>query len=127
MNKRTVYRYLILISLITGQQALLAQKQVKPVPPLYSEKGKLMYTADVQGNISIEHESLKGDSMITAAAAKNSGGIVIAQVKRLAANCSRISLQLRLLRCTICTARPRRRWGRWRVASARWAGRWAMP
>ena len=43
-------------------------------------------TADVQGNISIEHESLKGDSMITAAAAKNSGGIVIAQVKRLAAN-----------------------------------------
>jgi hypothetical protein len=50
MNKRTVYRFLILISLITGQQALLAQKQVKPVPPLYSEKGKLMYTADVQGN-----------------------------------------------------------------------------
>jgi len=50
MNKRTVYRFLILISLITGQQASLAQKQVKPVPPLYSEKGKLMYTADVQGN-----------------------------------------------------------------------------
>ncbi len=50
MNKRTVYRFLILISLITGQQALVAQKQVKPVPPLYSEKGKLMYTADVQGN-----------------------------------------------------------------------------
>jgi hypothetical protein len=50
MNKRTVYRFLILISLITGQQALLAQKQVKPVPPLYSEKGKLMYSADVQGN-----------------------------------------------------------------------------
>jgi hypothetical protein len=50
MNKRTVYRFLVLISLITGQQALLAQKQVKPVPPLYSEKGKLMYTADVQGN-----------------------------------------------------------------------------
>ena len=66
-------------------------------------------TADVQGNISIEHESLKGDSMITAAAAKNSGGIVIAQVKRLAANCSRISLQLRLLRCTICTARQKQR------------------
>ena len=50
MNKRTVYRFLVLISLITGQQALLAQKQVKPVPHLYSEKGKLMYTADVQGN-----------------------------------------------------------------------------
>ncbi len=50
VNKRTVYRYLFLISLITGQQALLAQKQVKPVPPLYSEKGKLIYTADAQGN-----------------------------------------------------------------------------
>ncbi|HLP38237.1 DUF6298 domain-containing protein [Lacibacter sp.] len=50
MNKRTVYRYLILISLITGQQALLAQKQVKPVPPLYSEKGKLIYTPDQLGN-----------------------------------------------------------------------------
>lgn len=50
MNKRTVYRYLILISLITGQQALLAQKQVKPVPPLYSEKGKLIYAPDQLGN-----------------------------------------------------------------------------
>lgn len=50
VHKRTVYRFLILISLITGQQALLAQKQVKPVPPLYSEKGKLVYTPDAQGN-----------------------------------------------------------------------------
>lgn len=50
VHKRTVYRYLILISLIIGQQALLAQKQVKPVPPLSSEKGKLVYTPDAQGN-----------------------------------------------------------------------------
>jgi propionate CoA-transferase len=42
-------------------------------------------TADIQGNISIEHESLLCDQMITAAAARNSGGIVIAQVKRIAA------------------------------------------
>lgn len=42
-------------------------------------------TADALGNISIEHESLKCDQMILAAAARNSGGIVIAQVKRLAA------------------------------------------
>lgn len=40
-------------------------------------------TADPQGNISMEHESLLCDQRITAAAAKNSGGIVIAQVKRL--------------------------------------------
>ncbi|RXK57999.1 pectate lyase [Lacibacter luteus] len=32
------------------QQALLAQKQAKPVPPLYSEKGKLVYTPDQSGN-----------------------------------------------------------------------------
>lgn len=43
-------------------------------------------TADAQGNISIEHESLLCDQKIVAAAAKNSGGIVIAQVKRVAAN-----------------------------------------
>ena len=42
-------------------------------------------TADAQGNISIEHESLKCDQMMLAVAARNSGGIVIAQVKRLAA------------------------------------------
>jgi propionate CoA-transferase len=42
-------------------------------------------TADMQGNISIEHESLLCDQKIAAAAAKNSGGIVIAQVKRVAA------------------------------------------
>jgi len=43
-------------------------------------------TADGQGNITIEHESLICDQRSIATAAKNSGGIVIAQVKRLAAN-----------------------------------------
>jgi len=42
-------------------------------------------TADAQGNITIEHESLRCDQKIIAAASKNSGGIVIAQVKRIAA------------------------------------------
>lgn len=41
-------------------------------------------TADGQGNITVEHESLLCDQKIIAAAAKNSGGIVIAQVKRIA-------------------------------------------
>jgi hypothetical protein len=50
VNKKAVYQFLVLISLITGQQALLAQKQVKPVPPLYSDKGKLVYTSDQLGN-----------------------------------------------------------------------------
>ena len=42
-------------------------------------------TADLNGNITMEHESLLVDQRITATAAKNSGGIVIAQVKRIAA------------------------------------------
>ena len=50
MNKKIVYRILVLIILIIGQQALLAQKQAKPVPPLSSEKGKLVYSADQLGN-----------------------------------------------------------------------------
>ncbi|MEJ8819848.1 DUF6298 domain-containing protein [Lacibacter sp. H407] len=49
MNKKVAYKILFLFCLFI-QQALLAQKQVKPVPPLYSEKGKLIYTADAQGN-----------------------------------------------------------------------------
>lgn len=43
-------------------------------------------TADASGNVSLEHEALLCDQKIMAAAAKNSGGIVIAQVKRIAAN-----------------------------------------
>ena len=42
-------------------------------------------TSDACGNISLEQESLLCDQKIVAAAAKNSGGIVIAQVKQLAA------------------------------------------
>jgi len=41
-------------------------------------------TSDPQGNLTMEDESLLCDHKITAAAAKNSGGIVIAQVKRIA-------------------------------------------
>ncbi|KAL7537947.1 hypothetical protein ACHAXR_008172 [Thalassiosira sp. AJA248-18] len=40
-------------------------------------------TADSSGNLSFENESLLCDQLITAMAARNSGGIVIAQVKRL--------------------------------------------
>lgn len=41
-------------------------------------------TADEAGNISAEHEAANLDVLSAAQAAKNSGGIVIAQVKRLA-------------------------------------------
>ena len=53
-------------------------------------------TADAQGNITIEQESLRCDQKIIAAASKNSGGIVIAQVKRIAAKGSLRSRQIEI-------------------------------
>ncbi|NCU02601.1 MAG: pectate lyase [Chitinophagaceae bacterium] len=49
MKQKAVYQFLVLISLIS-QQVLLAQKPVKPVPPLSSDKGKLVYSPDQLGN-----------------------------------------------------------------------------
>jgi propionate CoA-transferase len=40
--------------------------------------------ADARGNLSLEHEAFSQDMLAMAQAARNSGGIVIAQVKRLA-------------------------------------------
>lgn len=50
VKQKTVYKIIVLVSSLFIQQALPAQKQVKPAPPLYSEKGKLVYTPDQSGN-----------------------------------------------------------------------------
>lgn len=52
MNHKRVYNQFsfLLTLLILFQQALPAQKPVKPVPPLYYDKGKLQYTPDANGD-----------------------------------------------------------------------------
>ena len=67
-------------------------------------------TADAQGNITIEQESLNVDQRICAAAARNSGGLVIAQVKRLAANqtlkAKDVVVPGSLVDCVVCIDDP---------------------
>lgn len=50
MNYRKSYYLIVIIFFIFFQQALLAQKAVKPVPPLSFDKGRLVYSPDSLNN-----------------------------------------------------------------------------
>jgi hypothetical protein len=51
MNNKSLHKsFFLLLTLVLYQQALLAQKSVKPALPLYMEKGKILYTPDSLGN-----------------------------------------------------------------------------
>jgi propionate CoA-transferase len=66
-------------------------------------------TADPEGNLTNEHESLVGDTRLIALAAKNSGGLVVAQVERIAAErtlpARSVSVPGMLVDC-VCVAPP---------------------
>ena len=53
-------------------------------------------TADEDGNLTFEHEGILNETVSAAQAAKNSGGIVIAQVKRVAARGTLNALDVRV-------------------------------
>ncbi|MFT4102144.1 MAG: malonate decarboxylase subunit alpha [Burkholderiaceae bacterium] len=67
-------------------------------------------TADPSGNLTMEHEALTADSLSVAMAARNSGGLVIAQVQHIAEqgslNPRQVKVPAAMVDCVVVASRP---------------------
>jgi len=73
-------------------------------------------TADAKGNVTLEHEAFPQEMLAIAEAARNSGGIVIAQVKRLADSAldpQRVRIPGFLVDYVVVCASPDQHWMSW--------------
>ena len=103
INERTTEELVRLVD-VDGQEALMYKTFPIDVGIIRGT------TADPDGNVTMEREALTLEALAIAMAARNSGGIVIVQVERLAERASLSSRQVKipgvLVDCVVVAERP---------------------